>query len=324
MTGVVCDDGSVILARRPVVTVVINPAAGRGSAARTGQRAAQALSRGADITVLQPSGGAAASIDALRAAAGAMPDAIVVCGGDGMVHLAVNVLAGGPVPLAVIPAGSGNDTAAALGMADDPDRAAAQVVSALANGSLLRLDVGRCDGPELVPGTPRAFMGLLYAGFDSIVNDLANRLRWPRGAARYNLALAIATARLRARMFELIDGGPRWTVRATLIAVGNGSHYGGGKWIAPHARWDDGLLGMTVIGPVSRWTLARLAPTLPRAGHTTHPRVLLRTVREVTVRALDDGGRRAVVAYADGERVGPLPLRVWTEPACLAVISPRQ
>jgi diacylglycerol kinase (ATP) len=309
----------VTIARRPAVTVVINPAAGRGAAIGLGERAARALALGADVTVLRPSGGAAGSLDALRAAARAVPDAVVVCGGDGIVHLAANVLAGGHVPLAVIPAGSGNDTATALGMSGDAERAAAQVLAALTAGSFRRIDVGRCDGPELLAGTPRAFVGLVYAGFDSIVNDLANRLRWPRGAARYNFALAIETARLRARTFEIAEAGRLWRVPATLIAVGNGSHYGGGKWIAPHAHWDDGLLGMTVIGPVSRWTLARLAPTLPHAGHATHPRVLLRSVREVIVDAPHD---RGVVAYADGERVGPLPLRVWTEPAGLLVVAP--
>lgn len=307
------------IARRPAVTVVINPAAGHGLGGAAGERAACALARGAAVTVVRPSGGAAGSLAAVRAAVRAEPDAVVVCGGDGMVHLAANVLAGGAIPLAVIPAGSGNDTAAALGMAADPTRAADQLLAALAAGSVRRIDIGRCDGPELVPGSPRAFVGLVYAGFDSAVNDLANRLRWPRGAARYNLALAIETARLRARTFELTEDGRAWRVRATLVAVGNGSHYGGGKWIAPHARWDDGVLGMTVIGPVSRWTLARLAPTLPRAGHAAHPRVLLRSVREVVVGSAEHPGMEA---YADGERVGPLPLRIWTEPAGLAVVAP--
>jgi diacylglycerol kinase (ATP) len=106
---------------------------------------------------------------------------------------------------------------------------------------------------------------------------------------------------------------------ATLVAVGNGPQYGGGKRIAPHARWDDGELGVTVVGPVSRLTLARLAPTLPRAGHVGHPRVLLRSARSVL---LDVPGGPVTMAYADGEPIGPLPVRAWVERDALPVLVP--
>lgn len=307
--------------RRPRITLLINPVAGRGAAIRAGRVAARVLSTGAEVTVLRPGGGMAGSLDCLRRAMGEHPDAVVVCGGDGIVHLAANVLAGGDVPLGVIPSGTGNDAADVLGVSHRPEAAAGQVLTSLAAGSVRRIDVGRCDGPPLLPGTNRAFVGLLCAGFDSAVNDRANRMRWPRGAARYNLALAVETIRLRARPFRLtltLDDGAttELAVPATLVAVGNGSQYGGGKRIAPHARWDDGILGVTVIGPVSRMTLARLAPTLPRAGHVGHPAVQLYRAREILLDAAD------TVAYADGEPVGSLPIRAWVQPDALPVLAP--
>lgn len=307
---------------RPRITLVINPGAGRGAAIRSGEEVARVLSTQAEVTVLRPSGGAAGSVTALVRATGERPGAVVVCGGDGIVHLAANVLAGGDVPLGVLPCGTGNDAADLLGMATKPVVAARQLLAALADRAVRRIDVGRCDGPSLVPGVQRAFVGVLCAGFDSAVNDRANRMHWPRGPARYNAALAIEALRLRARPFRLELGGGACPahildVPATLVAVGNGSQYGGGKRMAPHARWDDGVLGVAVVGPVSRLTLARLAPTLPRAGHVGHPRVRLYEADGVR---LDAPG---TLAYADGERVGPLPIRVWVTRAALPVLVPR-
>ncbi len=299
--------------------MVINPQAGHGRAVRAGAVAAGALrSAGVDLTVSHPVG-PGASLAALSDAVAAEPDAVVVCGGDGMVHLAANVLAGGGIPLGLIRGGSGNDAADVLGTPDDPLLAARYLLDALAAGRVRRIDLGRCDGPRLIPESARAFVGLVYAGFDSAVNDRANRLRWPRGAARYNVALAIEMVRLRARQFHLELDERAMTVPATLVAVGNGSQYGGGKRIAPHACWDDGVLGVVVVGPVSRMTLARLAPTLPRAGHVGHPRVLLTGARRVL---LDVPDGPMTVAYADGEAVGPLPIRAWTDPGALPVLVP--
>jgi diacylglycerol kinase (ATP) len=86
--------------------------------------------------------------------------------------------------------------------------------------------------------------------------------------------------------------------------------------IAPQARWDDGVLGVTVVGPVSRTTLARLAPTLPHAGHVRHPCVRLYSAHRVVLDAAD------TVAYADGEPVGSLPLQVGSDPGALPVLVP--
>ncbi|HET8590532.1 MAG TPA: diacylglycerol kinase family protein [Nakamurella sp.] len=302
--------------RRPRIALVINPAAGRGAGARAGQRAAAVLRDGAELTVLQPAGGAAGSLAALVAVLRDRPDAVLVCGGDGMAHLAVNALAGGEVPLGVIPCGTGNDAAEVLGMHRDPAVAAGQLLRAWAAGSVRRIDVGRCDGPALLPGTTRAFLGLLYAGFDSAVNDRANRMRHPRGPARYTIALAVEAIRLQARPFRFCLDDVETRVPATLVAVGNGPQYGGGKLIAPQARWDDGVLGVTVVGPVSRMTLARLAPTLPHAGHVGHPCVRLHSAHRVLLDAAD------TMAYADGEPVGPLPVRVWADPGALPVLVP--
>jgi diacylglycerol kinase (ATP) len=302
-----------------VIALVVNPAAGHGRAERTSRAVAEVLGGYADVLVCDAGTSAAGSLAAVQGAVAAGVDAVAVCGGDGIVHLAANVLACGGIPLGVLPAGSGNDIADELGIAPEPLRAAQQIGEALAADSVTRIDIGRCDGPPLVPGTSRAFVGLLYAGFDSAVNERANALRLVPARTRYNVALAIETLRLGARRMCLDLDGVIHDLPATLVAVGNGGQYGGGKRIAPHARWDDGLLGVTVIGPVSRRTLARLAPTLPRAGHVGHPAVHLHDAAQVCLQAPD---RLDTVAYADGEPIGPLPIRVWVEAAALPVLVP--
>src|SRR6185437_6024577 len=112
-------------------------------------------------------------------------DAVIVCGGDGIAHLAANALAGGEVPLGIVPAGSGNDAATALGMPADPLRAADALLAALAAGSVARIDLGRI---ELDDGE-RWWLTMCYGGFDSRVNERANRMRWPAGPRRYDVAI---------------------------------------------------------------------------------------------------------------------------------------
>jgi diacylglycerol kinase (ATP) len=270
------------------------------------------------VRLCVPDGGPDASLSELTAAA-ADSDAVWVCGGDGMVHLAVNVLAGGQIPLGVIPAGTGNDSAAVLGMDPDPVRAARQLVEAMRAGSVERVDLGRCDGPAMGQGrSGRWFLGMLYAGFDSAVNERANTLRWPRGRRKYDVAIVLELLRLRPTPIVLRLDDDEVEVTSTLVAIGNGPRYGGGKVMVPDARWDDGTFDITLVGPVSRSTLARLAPTLSRAGHIGHPAV--RQFRSRSVQIAGDGP----IAYADGERVGPLPIAATCVPQALPMLMPRR
>lgn len=301
----------------PRISIVVNPAARRGAALDAARRVVAALGL-PSVRLCVPDGGPDASLRELSDAA-ADSDAVWVCGGDGMVHLAVNVLAEGQVPLGIIPAGTGNDAAAVLGMDPDPVRAARQLLTAHRAGSIERIDLGHSDGPGLSPGRDgRWFLGMLYAGLDSAVNERANALRWPRGRHKYNVAIVLEMLRLRPTSITLRLDHEEVEVTSTLVAIGNGPRYGGGKVMVPDARWDDGMFDITLVGPVSRFTLARLAPTLSRAGHIGHPAV--RQFRSRVVGVLGDGP----VAYADGERVGPLPMSAICVPQALPVLVPRQ
>lgn len=229
-------------------------------------------------------------------------EVVAVVGGDGTVHRALPALAGGTTTLAVIPAGGGNDLATALGIPSDPQRATDLVVA----GVVRSLDLGQAAG--------RLFATVLCAGFDAEVAARANRMRWPRGPRRYDLAVLAEVARLRPRALTLDLDGRVEARPVTLVAVGNTPLYGGGLRICPTADPGDGRLDVTVVGPVTRRELLRVAPKLRTGDHLGHPAVDRHRVRTV---GLAGAG---LTAYADGEPLGPLPLTVSVRPGALRVL----
>jgi diacylglycerol kinase (ATP) len=166
----------------------------------------------------------------------------------------------------------------------------------------------------------RWFAGVLAAGFDAIVNERANswgdRRGWPRGTARYTLAVLRELPSLRQRDYLLELDGVRIETAAMIVAVANVASYGGGMRVAPGAVADDGLLDVLVAGPIGRGEFARVFPRVFSGRHVDHPRVHLH--RAARVRVVADG----VVGYADGERIGPLPLDCQVVPGALRLLAP--
>jgi diacylglycerol kinase (ATP) len=238
----------------------------------------------------------------LKRAVGCGTDAVVAVGGDGVVNLALQVIAGTDTPLGLIPAGTGNDLARTLGVPlDDPTRAADLVV----DGVVRSIDLGRV-------GT-RWFGTVLSSGFDSLVTERAGRLQWLAGPLRYNAAMILQLAALRTLSYTIELDDAELHLDAVLVAVGNGSSYGGGMAICPTARVDDGLFAITVVRDVSRTRLLALSPTLYRGAHVDLPEVEVYSARNVTVRCDD------MVAYADGERIAELPVTIECVPRALRV-----
>ncbi|WP_427018678.1 diacylglycerol/lipid kinase family protein [Pseudarthrobacter sp. P1] len=297
------------------IAVAINPRAAFGRSRHAGEAVVARLrAAGHRVAVLRRAGYAqlSAAVDA-ELAAGAQ--ALVVVGGDGMVHLGVNALAGTGIPLGIIPAGTGNDTARGLGIARTSiDAAVDQFLAATARAPRT-IDLGRldADGRE-----PVWFAGALSAGFDALVNERANSWHWPRGNARYNLAIVRELATLKATRYRLVVDGVPEELGALLISVSNGVSIGGGMKITPDARYDDGLLDLFVVAPVSRATFLAIFPRVFSGRHTTHPAVSIRRAASVSI---DDVSveAKAVVGYADGERVGPLPVTATAVPGALKV-----
>jgi diacylglycerol kinase (ATP) len=287
-----------------------NPTAGKGRAKEHGNGACALLRAEGheveDVTGADAAESLARARDAVRTGA----DVLVVVGGDGMVHLGVNAVAGTPTSLAVIPCGTGNDVATSLGL---PVHDLPEAVRTVVRGATRRIDAVRQVEPA---GADRWFAGVLCGGFDAVVNERANRWRWPKGRLRYDLAIARELPVFRPLPYELELDGETWRTEAMLVAVGNGPRYGGGMQIAPDALYDDGLLDVVVVGRLSILGLVRAFPKLYSGELLDHPAVTVRRARTVRL------STPRITAYADGERFGALPLTVEVVPGAVTVLVP--
>lgn len=309
------------------VVLLVNPSSGAGRGAAVGDAALTRL-RGLGHEVEQVVAPDAATAERLatravsRSGSDAV-DALVVVGGDGVVHLGLNVVAGTGVPLGVVPAGTGNDLARAWGLPSDPVAAVDTVDACLRLRSVRRLDAVRTVPVDGAGGDARWVAGVVAAGFDAVVNERANGWRWPRGAARYNLAIARELPVFRPVPYRLVLDGQVWETESLLVAVANTASYGGGMRIAPDASATDGLLDVVVVRPVPLHRFVRLFPKVYQGTHVELDVVEVRRAATVEV-TVDGGGRhpRPIVAYGDGERLGSLPRRFTATPGAVAVLAP--
>jgi diacylglycerol kinase (ATP) len=304
------------------IALLVNPTAGKGRAAGVVARVTEELHlAGASVAILVGSDADEARALA-RQAVGDGVDAVVALGGDGMVHLALNVVAGTSTPLGIIPAGTGNDLANTLGLpVKDPAAAARLIGERLQGDGAWPMDAVRirAEGSQPDGGRPPVWFGcVLGAGFDSRVNDRANRMSWPHGRNRYNLAILGELRVFRPLPFVLELDGERWETEAMLVAVGNAKSYGAGMKVTPDAEVDDGLVDVQVLGPISKPEFLKTFPKVFKGTHVDHPAV---TIRRARVVSLSSPG---VTAYADGEYVADLPIVCETVPGAVQVLAPKK
>lgn len=294
------------------LVVAINPQASFGRSRTVGPAVVRALrEHGHEVTSLSES-----DFDALMAAARAAlatkPDALIVVGGDGMVNLGVNLVAGTDVPLGIVPSGTGNDMSRGLGIpVGDTPLAIEALLTALSAPPRI-IDAGHVTRGD---GSSTWFACILSAGFDAIVNERANLMRWPRGRQRYNLALLRELAMLKPVHYRLVVDGEERETNAVLVAVANNVSLGGGMKITPDAKLDDGLLDVFIVQPLSRVAFLRIFPRVFKGTHVTDARVSISRARSIRIEA------DHIVAYADGERMGPLPVTVEVRPGALRLLA---
>lgn len=215
---------------------------------------------------------------------------VISVGGDGLVHLVLQVVVPKKIAFAAIPAGTGNDFVRTLNWSLDD-----------INGLLNRvtttppqlIDLGLVDGEW--------FGAVLSSGFDSTVNEKANALSWPKGRSKYNLAIALELPLFKPSHFEIELDDRTISTEAMLIAVGNGSSYGGGMQVCPQASLTDGLFDVMVLSPISKLEFIRVFPTVYSGTHVNHPEVNIYRTKKVRINS-------DAIAYADGERIGALPV----------------
>ena len=295
------------------IIVAINPQASFGRSRAVGPAVVHTLrAAGHDVTSLTEP-----DFEQLLAAAAheltTKPDALVVVGGDGMVNLGVNLVATTGTPLGIVPSGTGNDMSRGLSIPVGNTEAAIEALLEALTRPPRVIDAGLVTHPD---GSTSWYACVLSAGFDAIVNERANLMRWPRGRQRYNLALLRELAMLKPIRYRLELDGIASETDAVLVAVGNNTSLGGGMLVTPDASLDDGLLDVLVVQPLSRTAFLRIFPRVFKGTHVTDPRVTISRARRIRIDAAD------IVAYADGERVAALPIEVEVRPGALRVLAP--
>ena len=286
--------------------LLANPTSGGGKGKQIKAKVTRIL-REKEIQFLDISGSSYESAAvSLESALELHPEAesLILVGGDGLVHLAIQKLASTSVPVLLVPAGTGNDLARALGLdLSQPENS----LEFLQGKSPSSIDLGISNGEY--------FAQILSTGFDSVVNERANRMRWIRGRLKYNLAILLELPIFRPRRYRFQIDGEIFDIYAMLIAIANGQSYGGGMKVCPDAEIDDGVFDIMILEPVSKFEFLRVFPKVFKGQHITHPKVRMLQGKRIKVEA-------KAVAYSDGERMGPLPilaeivpngLRVWRQ-----------
>jgi diacylglycerol kinase (ATP) len=287
---------------------LINPTAGRGRAAAAIEVVTPRVGR---EHVVVTGGPEHLRQETWRAVADGV-ERLIVAGGDGSAHLAVQELAGKRTALGVLPLGSGNDLAATLGMPQDLRAAIETALTA----PVRSMDLGRVGEHYFA-----LYCGL---GLDGEVSRIYNEeMRWPRGPAGYVWAAVRATLRFQAPVLSLADDRGSIAGPMMLAVVANAARCGGGMQIAPMAAIDDGAFELITLDAVPRRSVLLLLSKVFRGAHLGHPKVHHRRV-EGTLRVASD---RPLWAYGDGEpllEVGEEPVAVEMHPRSLRVVSARR
>lgn len=299
------------------VALLVNPAAGGGARGRVADRGeARLRSHGIEVTRLVGAD-AGTSLELARGAVTDGIDALVVCGGDGMVSLAVKAAVHSEVPVGIIPAGTGNDLARDYGIPLGDPEAAADVVAA---GLVEKVDLGQVtpDG-----GQSQVFGSILCAGLDSKVNRRVNEMRLLHGPLRYVLAAALEFPFYRPRRFRMtFDAGLQTeeTVETEVLfsAFAITRSYGGDMKIAPGADRADGLFDVVYVGSISKARFVRHFPKIYSGRHVGLDGVATRRCRTVRLEAPD------VEAFADGDPVAPLPVTAEVLPRAGRFLVPHK
>jgi diacylglycerol kinase (ATP) len=297
--------------RRGHAVVIINPLSGQGRRQsqidRHASLAQQLLGgHGFDVRVRPTTKGGDAHQFAREAVEGACA-LVVAWGGDGTVNEAATALVGTQVPLAIVPAGSGNGLAADLLIPFEP-RQALQVA---ATGRNLRIDAGQID--------ESFFFNIAGVGLDAVIAArFAERGMRRRGLLGYLQLSSAELLRYRCQSYQLTIDGERLELRAMLMAIANGRQYGNRMFIAPGARLDDGLFEVVVVGELSLMNIATRLPSLFRGTLADGRGVTMRAARAIQIRTAGP-----IPYHVDGEpRVGRDALTVRMHPLALTVVAP--
>lgn len=293
--------------------VFVNPRAGGGKGTRTVSRVRDALAEsGYAASFVEPTS-AIELQNAVRTAIEAHSPILIALGGDGTLQLLVRTAMGCPVTFGVIPAGGGNDFAAALGIDGWQD-----AVRAVVEGKSRMVDVVQATFQD---GSTAVYLGGGGVGLDAEAARLASQrfANW-RGRLRYLAAAIAALYKFPGVAVDLnLQGVEEISVSDTVLlaAALNTPTYGGGLRLAPGARLDDGILNVVVLERLSILEVLRLLPRLAWSGTISSDQ--LRGYRTPSLAIKAPPG---TWFHGDGELLGRDPCAIEILPSAIRIFSP--
>lgn len=258
---------------------------------------------------------------AIELARGAVEDGcryVVAVGGDGTVHEVANgVLQAGlseHIALGVVCTGTGSDLSRSVGVPRDYEQACAALTSA----GRRAIDAGLIEYQKEGRSLRRYFLNVAGIGFDATVVEATERMpKWLGGTIPYVTGVVRTFLRYKNKSVEFrIDGGAPERAKVLGIVTANGAYFGGGMFIAPQARPDDGLLDIVIVGDFGKLELARVFPRIYKGTHLGYPKIRLERGSRVGISSPE-----RFLVHADGELLGegPVGLSVFPEAIRLVV-----
>jgi len=294
------------------IGLVVNPVAGGDRGAQVGAEVISLLSQsGHSVVNLSGSNLIEAREHADQAIGANSIDALAVVGGDGIAHLGTNLCAEKKIPLAIIPAGTGNDAAAMLGM---PLTNTAECVRLVLEGlsSPKKIDAIKVSHGGKVTWA----LGSASAGFDALAAARANAISWPKGPMRYYVAMLLELAKFKPIKYQsVVDGNPR-DFEAMLCVVSNTGIYGGGMLVVPGASVTDAKLDVLLVKKMSRLKFVTIFPKVYKGTHITDKDVEIFKASKISITA------SGMPIYSDGEYVGQAPFEAEVVPGALMMVAP--
>jgi diacylglycerol kinase (ATP) len=221
---------------------------------------------------------------------------LIAVGGDGLVNLCLQHLAQSGITLGVIPAGTGNDFARAVGV---NKMSMTEIFNLYTRADPVKIDLGHVKSST----NEKWFVQVLSTGFDAEVNSRANKIKWPRGKSKYTIATVRTPARFKPINYKIDMDSKKFDQSAMLFTIANGETYGGGMRICPGASNSDGIFEILLVRPVSRFVLLTIFPKVFKGNHIPHQKIDSYRAKVITISAQTS-------AYADGEYVAHLPITV--------------
>lgn len=240
--------------------------------------------------------------DATRIASEASSQVVVAVGGDGTVNEVVNGLVGTGKTLGVIPAGSGNDLTKSIGVPTNLVHA----VETLLRRRIRSVDIGTvtCSTVEGVGGEDgnhqgRYFVNGVGAGFDAAVAEKTRQIKYISGTLLYLVAVFRTLGNYEAPRFDVTVDGLHHSRKHLLIAVGNGRCAGGGFYLTPNARVDDGKLDICLMDDMPVLKILQVMPRVMRGNHLGFRGVTFQVGKKISI-----SSDQTFFVHADGEMVG--------------------